>query len=176
MTAKKQPNRQERKRAERSNLPTPKIPKSERIPRKVGRPSTCTDKVIDEATWYLQGGWQLVGDQIPSVVGLACELNVIESQLYDWAKINERFSLILANLKDEQHRWLLQGGITGKFNPTITKLILGKHGYSDKVDSTVTNPDGSLRQQPTKVVITGRKPQPGNQGWDVDESADAADE
>jgi len=32
---------------------------------------------------------------------------------------------------------LLSGGLSGSMNSTITKLVLSKHGYSDKVDQTV---------------------------------------
>jgi hypothetical protein len=31
-----------------------------------------------------------------------------------------------------QERTLLNGGLGKDFNPVITKLVLGKHGYSDK--------------------------------------------
>lgn len=173
---KKQPNRVAKKREKRSTLPDPEYPKTERVPRKVGRPSTCTQAVRDEARWYIQGGWRLVGDAIPSAVGLACELEVSESQLYDWASINDDFSEILKGVKDEQHRALLNGGASGKLNSTITKLILGKHGYSEKVDSTLSNPDGSMRQQPTTITIQGRRPggkhDNPRKGWGTNEDTD----
>jgi hypothetical protein len=31
-----------------------------------------------------------------------------------------------------QERTLLNGGLGKDFNPVITKLVLGKHGYSEK--------------------------------------------
>ncbi len=42
--------------------------------------------------------------------------------------------LILAR----QKRTLINKGLTGVFNATIVKLMLSKHGYSEKVDQTVT--------------------------------------
>lgn len=157
-----------RKAAERkSTLPQSPVPKAERIPKKMGRPTTCTPEVKAEALWYAQGGWELVGDAFPSMVGLACELGVTEPRLYEWAGIHDDFSEIMAMVRAGQQRTLLTGGAKGKLNPVITKLVLGKHGYHDKVDSAMSNPDGSMRQQPTKVVITGRKPR--NQDGDTDD-------
>lgn len=124
------------------------VPKEERVPRKrPGRPTTCTNTVMDEAQWYLDGGWQVVGDAFPSIVGLACELQVNEPQLYQWKDANPRLAEIMKGITALQQRVLINGGVRGKLNPVITKLILGKHGYSDKVDSNLSNPDGSLRPQ-----------------------------
>lgn len=176
MPSKKQPDRVAKKRAERSNLPEPPVPKSERIPRKVGRPSTCTQAVRDEARWYMQGGWKLVGDTIPSIVGMACEVGIPESQVYEWARINDEFSGIIKGIKAEQQRVLLSGGASGKLNSTITKLLLGKHGYHEKVDSNISNPDGSMQPQPTTINIKGRGPGGKNDnpraGWYVDRGDD----
>lgn len=149
----------DKKRAARaSTLPDSPVPKSERIPKKVGRPTNCTPTIKEEARWYVQGGWELVGDAFPSVVGLACELDTNEARLYDWGGRDEEFAEILMAIKATQQRTLLTGGAKGKLNPVITKLILGRHGYHEKVDSNFSNPDGSMRPQPTKVVITGKKP------------------
>jgi hypothetical protein len=115
----------------------------------MGRPSTLTQAVKDEAQWYLDGGWRLVGDVFPSVVGLACELHVPSPRLYEWRDLDPQFSYILSEIVELQHRILVNGGTAGKLNPAITKLVLGKHGYHEKVDSTHTSPDGSM--SPGKV-------------------------
>jgi len=176
MATKKQPDRVAKKRAERSTLPGSPVPKSERIPLKRGRPSTCTPAVCDEARWYMQGGWKLVGDVIPSIVGMACEVGIPETQVYEWARINDDFSQIIKGIKAEQQRVLLSGGASGKLNSTITKLLLGKHGYHEKVDSSITNPDGSMTPQPTTINIKGRGPGGKNDnpraGWHVDRDGD----
>ena len=38
-----------------------------------------------------------------------------------------------------QERKLLSNGLTNEFNASITKLLLTKHGYTDKVENTNTN-------------------------------------
>ena len=39
-----------------------------------------------------------------------------------------------------QERFLVEGGVSGSYNPMISKLILTKHGYADKQE--VTGADG----------------------------------
>jgi len=36
-------------------------------------------------------------------------------------------------------------GLGGTMNAQITKLVLGKHGYSDKVEQDLTTSDGSMK-------------------------------
>jgi hypothetical protein len=42
---------------------------------------------------------------------------------------------------------LLNNGLDGTFNPPITKMMLSKHGYSDKIEQDHTSSDGSMKQQ-----------------------------
>ena len=51
--------------------------------------------------------------------------------LYAWAKDENKreFSDILDQINTKQECVLLDNGLTGKFNASITKLMLGKHGY-----------------------------------------------
>jgi hypothetical protein len=46
---------------------------------------------------------------------------------------------------------LIDGGLIGDFNPTITKLMLTKHGYSDKQEVDNKSSDGSMTP---KVTLT----------------------
>ena len=96
-----------------------------------GRPSIMESK-YEDAKKYLMGGWQEVGDMIPSVAGLACYLGVSREIIYNWKDKDETFFNILRSILTLQERTLLNGGLGKDFNPVITKLVLGKHGYSDK--------------------------------------------
>ena len=96
-----------------------------------GRPSIMESK-YEDAKKYLMGGWQEVGDMIPSVAGLACYLGVSREIIYNWRDKDETFFNILRSILTLQERTLLNGGLGKDFNPVITKLVLGKHGYSDK--------------------------------------------
>ena len=97
----------------------------------LGRPSIMESK-HEEAKKYLMGGWQEVGDMIPSVAGLACYLGVSREVIYNWKEKDETFLDILRSILTLQERTLLNGGLGKDFNPVITKLVLGKHGYSEK--------------------------------------------
>lgn len=99
--------------------------------KKIGRPSKLSDCLI-KAKKYLDGGYEEVGEVIPNIAGLACYLAVHRSTVYDYGKQSEEFSDILEGILSLQESKLVNNGLKGEFNPTITKLILTKHGYSDK--------------------------------------------
>ena len=118
----------------------------------VGRPTLYTKKLVDAAWKYANGGWQEAGDPVPSVAGLACEIGVRRETCHAWAKDESKeFSNILGEIAAIQERYLLKGGLQGDFNPSITKMMMTKHGYSDRVEQDLTTSDGSMR--PTTVVI-----------------------
>lgn len=76
---------------------------------------------------------------VPSAVGMAVVMGIAKSTLYKWAKENRgELSNTLEQCKDYQHVTLLNKGLTSEFNSTITKLALANHGYSDKVEQTVS--------------------------------------
>lgn len=108
----------------------------------MARPSEYNDKILATANEYLETYNSKYQHAIPSVVGLAKVLKKSRDTLYDWAKHEDKkeFSNILRQVVSDQELTLLNGGLSGEFNPAITKLVLGKHGYSEKqqVSATVT--------------------------------------
>jgi hypothetical protein len=105
-----------------------------------GRPTTCTDDITQAAWDYANGGWEKVGHAFPSVVGLCDVLNTAKSTVYDWSNTEGfEFSDILAAIKSKQELVAFNRSITGEYNATIAKLLLGKHGYHDKQDNNNTN-------------------------------------
>ena len=119
-----------------------------------GRPTLYTKKLVDAAWKYANGGWQEAGDPVPSVAGLACEIGVRRETCHAWAKDEDKeFSNILGEIAAIQERYLVKGGLGGDFNPSITKMMMTKHGYSDRVEQDLTTSDGSMR--PTTVIIKG---------------------
>lgn len=116
------------------------------------RPTKYNDEMLANAKVYLQTYEQL-GDLIPSAAGMACYLDVNKSTLYEWASKHPEFSNMLKVLNNTQERKLLSGGLSGDFNSMITKLVLSKHDYSDKIQQDVTSSDGSMK--PTHIILEG---------------------
>jgi hypothetical protein len=123
-----------------------------------GRPSNYTPELVAAAWEYASGGWQDAGDPVPSIAGLACEIGVHRETLRLWAKdeTNEFFGILLT-IAQMQERQLLKGGLLGDYNAPITKMMLTKHGYSDRVENDHTSSDGTMTP-PTTIVLRGIKP------------------
>lgn len=100
-------------------------------------------KTIFMAEKYLEE-YRENGEIIPSVAGLALYLGVSRSTVQLWATQEDKseFSGTIERIKARQEVLLLSGGLSGEMNPTITKLALANHGYSDKVDHAST--DGTM--------------------------------
>lgn len=110
-----------------------------------GRPTDYTPELLEKARAYEQGEHAT----IPSIAGLAVHLDISRETCHVWAKDESKteFSDIYRRILTKQESTLLNKGLDGTFNPTITKLILTKHNYTDKQDITS---DG--KQLPTPIL------------------------
>ena len=117
-----------------------------------GRPSIYTPELLEKARHYVLN-YADYGDQIPSIAGLACELSISRDTCHAWAKEEDKpeFSDIIRDIAQAQERKLLNGGLSGSFNPTIAKLVMSKHGYSEKSELDHTSSDGSM--SPTRIEL-----------------------
>jgi len=112
----------------------------------MGRHTELTQELIDKADLYLSE----YESAIPSVAGLSLFLGCARSTVYKWKEESDDFSDILGRILATQEQLLLSNGLTGDFNATIAKLVLGKHGYSDKQETELSgNPD-----KPLSVPVT----------------------
>ena len=108
----------------------------------MGRPTKWSLELEEKALLYIQD-YVDHGDMIPSVVGLCVHLDITRTSVYLWAKQDDKsFSYILSAINQKQEQVLINKGLSGDFNSNITKLVLGKHGYHDKVDSQLTGEGG----------------------------------
>ncbi|HCT3692519.1 TPA: DNA-packaging protein [Proteus mirabilis] len=123
--------------------------------KQVGCPSKLTDELIAKAKEYLYGGYESFGDVVPSVAGLSCYLAIARSTTYEYAKQDSvqgrEFSDIVEGILSLQENKLINGGLKGDFNASIAKLMLAKHGYSEKQEVDHTSSDNSM--SPTKIVL-----------------------
>lgn len=121
---------------------------------KVGRPTDYKPELVAAAWEYAKGGWVDAGDPVPTVAGLACEIGVSRRVCYLWADDESKeFVHILDEISKAQERQLVKGGLLGEYNAPISKMMLTKHGYSDKVETDVTSSDGSMTPQVIERVI-----------------------
>lgn len=111
---------------------------------KTGRPTDYSEEVAKLALEYVSddesSNYLSHNHGVPSVVGLCRVINRARSTVYKWAEEDDKeFSDILDILMDFQHLTLVSGGLKNTLNPTITKLMLTKHGYSDRQDVEVVD-------------------------------------
>ena len=98
-----------------------------------GRPTKYNDDMIDLADEYILSGYT-DNEQFPTIAGLSLRLGIARSTAFLWAKDEDKaeFSDVIEKLMSFQELKLMNGGITGHYNSTITKLAMTKHNYSDK--------------------------------------------
>lgn len=73
---------------------------------------------------------------LPTIEGLAYTLDVSRSTIYLWKEDHKEFSDILEKLLAKQAFLLINNGISGAYNSTITKLMMTKHDYRDSQEHT----------------------------------------
>jgi len=120
-----------------------------------GRPTTYTEEMLNKAKEYINSYSEL-GDVVPSVVGMCRHINRSKTVVYDWCKEEgkEEFADIVKQISEIQESDLINGGLSGVHNPQIGKMMLAKHGYSDRVEQSHTSPDGSMTpQHPTYTIV-----------------------
>lgn len=121
-----------------------------RVKRPVGRPTKYSKELQALADTYIFK-YKELGDVIPSRVGLCCFLGISKSTSFEWANLYPEFSATLDAIDAMQEKVALNRGLDGTFNPTIVKLVLANHGYSDRQELAHTSPDGSM--SPTRIEI-----------------------
>lgn len=126
----------------------------------MARPTKLTKELVDQAREFVS---KRKADRIllPTIEGLASELGISRETIYDWSEkpdaasaavadslgaetkktlmLRDEFSDIVSELKAAQAEKLIQLGLSGRYNASITKLILsGKHGYVEKQQTDLT--------------------------------------
>ena len=105
----------------------------------MARPTDYNDQILVKAMHYLNHFDDEFEDVVPQIASLALYLGVRRETLWDWSKDPEKqaFSNIFEAVKAKQEKTLVNGSLAGGMNPAISKMLLTKHGYSDKIDQTV---------------------------------------
>lgn len=123
-----------------------------------GRPTDYTLELLEKATQYAHlAVYPAIEERVvqtptlPSVAGLALNLKVARSTIYEWAKTYPEFSDILERVLSAQEDRLFYFGLNNKWNASVVKLALGKHGYRESQDITT---DGKALPTPILGAAT----------------------
>ena len=113
--------------------------------KKIGRLTKYSPEMLAKAEVYLDT-WEEIGDVIPMLCGLACYLSVDKSTIEKWEKDDDKqeFSCVCARVRAMQEKVLINKGLSRASEASLSKLLLMKHGYSDRQDFDLSSRDGSM--------------------------------
>jgi hypothetical protein len=107
---------------------------------------SCNDETIQEVTGESEKFTSYKNKlkvKLPTIEGLALYLKIHKDTIYEWEKIHEEFSDVIALLRAKQAEALINNGLSGDYNSTIAKVLLSKHGYKEEV-KTDTEHSGTV--------------------------------
>lgn len=90
--------------------------------------------------------------KLPSIEGLSYILDVTKSTISEWRKRHEVFSVLIDKLLAKQAEMLIVGGLSGSYNSVISKVLLTKHGYSDKQETDITSKGEKIVIMPGELI------------------------
>jgi len=118
-----------------------------------GRPTKYTPELLKKAHEYVNN-WEISGRKIPSIVSLALHCGIAKSMVYEWIKDDDKqeFSDIVARVEAKQEEILIDNGLDRTFDASLSKMMLSKHGYSDKQEIDMSSSDGSMKPSVIQLV------------------------
>ena len=123
----------------------------------MARPTSYDETLVEKAEAYLrefdlkqsEREGATSEEVIPTIVGLCRYIERGKTTVYNWIaetddKKKDAFRDICSGIAELQEVKLVTGGLVGGWNPQVTKMILSKHGYSDKQEIDHSSADGSM--------------------------------
>lgn len=128
-----------------------------------GRPTEYGDKILKQTNQYIDSCTdKLVRKRLkvklPTIEGLAYYLHIHKDTVYTWRKEHPEFSDLIERLLQKQAQELINMGLSGHYNPTISKVLLTKHGYTDKQEIDHTTKGEKIEQAPPVNVYNTSPP------------------
>ena len=100
-----------------------------------GRPTKYNKELQAKADAYLSNYSDT--SVVPTIAELSLILDISDSTFYDWRDKYPEFSRTLENIMKTQEVGLVNKSLRNEINPTISKLMLHNHDYSDKVEQDI---------------------------------------
>lgn len=141
----------------------------------MARPTDYSEDMLLKANEYIGNAVDTADShgkmqvRLPKAEGLALYLGVSRRTLYTWAEAHDEFSHILERINAIQADRVIDRALDGSYNANIAKLLLGKHGYSDKseVDHTSKGEKIGLTDEDKKKLDVLLSPSNGDKGTDT---------
>lgn len=130
------------------------MPKKYHYTKKTGRPTKFdSEKFLKKLDEYLElrqdkvevvtnnrgGVSRLYQVRLPTIEGFIAFLHFAKRTVYDWRDIHPEVEEALERIKQEQLQRLIDEGLGGYYNPTITKLILSaNHGMKEEISTEIS--------------------------------------
>lgn len=91
--------------------------------------------------------WQATGDRVPQIASLAIACGIGKNTLYEWEKLEgmDKWRDVCARVRVAQEKELINAGLDRTNDSGLTKLMLMKHGYTDKQEIDHTTKGERLR-------------------------------
>lgn len=103
-----------------------------------GRPRSYHPKYARRVLKYIK--YADDNNKLPSIAGLSLFLNCSRQTIYKWKGENEDFAEAVEFLMAVQEQTLLDKGLTGEWNTSISRLVLGtNHNYNDKIGAMLAS-------------------------------------
>ncbi len=95
---------------------------------------------------YINGGY-LDRGVVPTADGLAIAMDVCRKTPYNWAEMEsnpfrEQIAYIIDRAQALQGDRIVNGGLSGEYNPGFAGKLVGNHGFGDKSSVEHSGPNG----------------------------------
>lgn len=122
----------------------------------MGRKTDYSEEIYNKTVEYLSV-YEDLGHALPSISGLSLYLKRSRTLLHDWAADDDKkeFKDILDEILATQEQVALSKGLRNEYNANLVKLLLGKHGYHDKVDAELTGANRGPIESKVSITFEG---------------------
>lgn len=120
----------------------------------MARPTKYNEEMQARANDYLDnyGKESGLNSVVPTIAELSLVLDVSDSTFYLWRDKYDEFSRTLDRIMKTQEVGLVNKSLRNEINPTIAKLMMHNHDYSDRVEKDI-NLSGGMKND-NEVIVT----------------------